>query len=235
MDMASRGAIVVCVQHHDGSASFARDEDGVEVVPFLKVHVGDSVAETRSRQLSHRVSETQNVLKGLGSGELLKKLCGSREEIDSLRCQYERIPVTLAGHSFGAATVFATAMAERTSPTDGVQISSVVCLDLWHEPIGEHVSEYRYKRGLHTLPPTLLIDSENWDLWESSANWQKAELFPETRGIVVREVVRHTDHISASDIALLAPSFFRKKYATAEPRNVIAMMASRILEHSAAK
>lgn len=278
MDMAARGAIVIVPEHQDGSSCFSRDvhhttHDACTPHKHCPAPCGSAQErQFREDQLNQRRREIEAVLRSISSGRLHNALCHSEQDIIDLK---ERSPggipqVALVGHSFGGATVLATAIALATTRDETlrgrVRVHSVACFDTWHLPLQyttlAHIRElcgYNYPSGLHAeiprgtrLPPLLLLESEAWEKWAPSANFQReliaayqgaaasvAEIIePGTSPVqhddvpsVAREVTFGTDHMSCCDVSVLSPVLSRKRHMKLKPRQQITIWARRVLQH----
>ncbi len=252
MDLAARGAIVVCPQHGDGSASFCRDgeEPDMEVVMLKQLQPGEDEARLREQQLQTRVKECLRVIGAIETGSLLHKMfCTSGELQEFAACSAVRI--VLAGHSFGAATALATAVrvvemrnggsSPSSSPSpslaDRLQISHVVCNDLWHLPLAPVLPLLRANnsRLAALMPPVLLQESVQWDRWAENKCFELELLTTLGPSVVQRMVMEHTDHLSFSDVGVLSPYISRKPYGRGSSRKKITAFASQILSFVATK
>ena len=242
MDLAARGAIVFCLQHGDGSTSFSREgeEPDMEVIMYRKLQPSENEVSVRESQLQTRVKEVFRLLSAIENGSVLHKMFCSSNDMQAFLA-HDEVRIILAGHSFGAATALASAvrLLEQRDATgacshvpDRVQISHVICNDLWHLPLSFVCPLLDANRKLVAkLPPLLLQESVHWERWSENKNFE-VELV-RTLGtaapFVQRVVMDGTDHMSFSDIGVLSPVVSRKKYARGSSRKKITAFASQLL------
>ncbi|MES1908078.1 MAG: hypothetical protein MHM6MM_001083 [Cercozoa sp. M6MM] len=118
---SSRGYLVVCVEHGDGTASLAQTETGrlqyyLHPKPDMEF---TTRMKWRRRQLRRRVAEIRAVLEAL------------QEWHEDGMCRIDFDRISLLGHSFGAATVLTAAALEKPG-----RLHAVLAHDPWMEPIG---------------------------------------------------------------------------------------------------
>lgn len=197
MDMAARGAIVIVMEHQDGSSCFTRDvhnaadETCTPLKPCPAPAGSPQERQFREEQLQHRVKETEAVLRMIAAGDMFHALCLTQEDITDVghRCPGGVPQVALVGHSFGGATVLSTAVGLCTqNPRDeslkGLHVHAVTAFDAWHLPLQyttlARIRELcRYDRNVNAedpprqLPHLLLLESESWERWSPSASFQR--------------------------------------------------------------
>lgn len=203
-DLASMGAIVICVQHTDGSACFAltppegnrgdipvSHQRGIpyEIAPADDAENGFPFRQTQLK--AKRTPELSRVIE-FATGAALRTLLGVSQ--DSER---GAVPVTLIGHSFGGTTVVSTAA--RAATVIREKIASVVALDLWTEPLANDEFNTALQQNA-SLPPLLLLDSQHWERWQANLD-NELHLISAWRNAgssVIREVRNQTDHLTLS-------------------------------------
>ena len=115
-ELASHGAVVVAMEHKDGSAVYSETDDG-EALPFTppaKDASGDDSAG-RERQQRQRVAEVRALLDGM-------------DEVAARALRHAKVDrrrVALVGHSFGASTAL------RVATELGACVKAVVASDPW--------------------------------------------------------------------------------------------------------
>ncbi|EPY27120.1 1-alkyl-2-acetylglycerophosphocholine esterase [Angomonas deanei] len=238
MNLASRGAIVVAVDHMDASAAFCRDETNsfrIELDTTKKWERAD-----REPQLVQRVKELQETLRRFSqTNEVFEAVCGSAKDAEVFR--NKQYGVALVGHSFGGASVLATALAEETAAHG--KVSAVVGLDPWHIPLdGPLFAEPIEKGTKKYTTPTLLFHSQSWYVWPESWDFfeklektVKAQTFTSAEKEKLAEATNKTHtamleswynqqktagtgHLSYTDMSVLSPVIFRKPYMTAKAK-----------------
>lgn len=190
IDLAARGAIVFAMTHMDTSAAYCRDSSGSFGVSF-----NDRLQwlpDDREPQLRQRIRETVSTLGRLTSGELLR--AAGYAEDDVHRFLSTQPTVTLLGHSFGGATVLATALAEHNADdvrrgTRRNAIGAVVALDPWHIPLQRGLFMEPIQRGdQQYATPTLQFHSEEWIRLRDSF-----EFFTRVKDVVLAQKLNEAD------------------------------------------
>eukprot|EP00672_Neobodo_designis_P021819 CAMPEP_0174832372 /NCGR_PEP_ID=MMETSP1114-20130205/3643_1 /TAXON_ID=312471 /ORGANISM="Neobodo designis, Strain CCAP 1951/1" /LENGTH=482 /DNA_ID=CAMNT_0016066231 /DNA_START=35 /DNA_END=1483 /DNA_ORIENTATION=+ len=232
-DLAANGAVVLALQHTDGSAAFALEQpegttDG-EVVPAARQEPityrapppsgTDAELEFRQTQLLRkRVPELQHVMRFVAAGRLHDALhCPAGSFAAQYTAKKRPVPIALIGHSFGGATVVAASALHppRKIPTDldgpwmtdlrkTVTVSACVSLDCWAYAV--HPWLQRTLDGAAgPLPPLAFHDSQHWERWSSN----KRELedmvgwWQNTGAVATRTHKLETDHLTLSVISSL--------------------------------
>ncbi|KAG8348638.1 putative phospholipase A2-like protein [Trypanosoma vivax] len=227
MDLAARGAVVVCIGHSDGSASFMREESGHgEEIPFkvLKMDASD-----REPQLAQRIAETRQVLKYVAEADFWTALGYPKEDVMPFIAR--PFGVHLAGHSFGGATVLATALQESQEES-GTNVKTVFTFDPWMLPLQ---NAYFYnpivEEGKKYTIPTHSLHSEQWardtSSWEFFRRVSVAVTShpchamlseSEKSAFFVTEKKGGTNHQSFTDLCLLSPVFHGCRSSMEPPR-----------------
>lgn len=232
MDLAAQGAVVVAVQHRDGSAAFARDEhDDSDFVELRKVPHPDEELAFRESQLQTRIDEVRKTLDVIEDGSLLFEslLCADCSP-DVWKSAIRN--VSLVGHSFGAATVLGTTAAEWSDrKRRGIKLNSATMLDVWGFPVKNMfmTTFAEPQTNLERLPQLTFIDSDQWQRWKENMDFEQhvlATLGPRA----TRIWEPNTDHLTASDMGLLTPVLSRRPYKTADDRAIIFKWAKAIFD-----
>ncbi len=136
-ELASRGIIVVALEHRDGSASMTVDKDG-RVFPYVTGPSGVTLPmvdyEFRSAQIRHRINEIKAacnflaVLNETGKPVSVVDKGPSGSWLKSLKGRLLLDRISLVGHSFGAATCLAAAQ-------QMLNVSCCIAFDPWMFPL----------------------------------------------------------------------------------------------------
>lgn len=241
MDLAALGAIVVCVQHCDGSSCFALARstdraattiDDFKPVPFLpvpkkKAVPGREIRQTPEQQLRQRqliecrIPELSAVISRIHSGELLPALgFHTCKSINPIR------PAVM-GHSFGGATVVGAAIKDALLQ----RISSVVALDFWSVPSSWMRDKIVSMPMRQLLSPLLFLDSQEWHMWAANREMEN-DIGMLWGKRCARRWTQSTDHLSMTDAAFLFNIIFaRKWYCSADDRLQTALWAAQAFHH----
>ncbi|SCU64323.1 phospholipase A1, putative [Trypanosoma equiperdum] len=228
LDLAARGAIVICLGHCDNSASFMRDSSGKESEVPLKDYGWEVPA--REAQVAQRVSEVRGTLQRLTEKDFWTTLGYINSDIDKFLSK--PLQVHLAGHSFGGATVLAAALEENQNPVKGVSVKSVYTFDPWMLPIqNEHFCNPLSDGRKSYTVPTVTVHSDDWV--KDSESW---EFFKRMKALVLEQsayaslnevekqalfgivVTKNTNHLSLVDVSVLSPVMHGNIWATVSPR-----------------
>ncbi|KAK9727637.1 hypothetical protein K7432_001671 [Basidiobolus ranarum] len=203
-EIASHGFIVCAVEHRDGSANAsALPKTEREIVSYRWPPVNDIDAEYhfRREQLLFRVLEIQQtvqMLQKLNNGEII----GTEKETQ-FQNRLDISNVVMAGHSFGAATVIETLIAEKTFFKCGI------LLDPWVLALEHESGNWRGELVPTLDRPVLTINSEGFTQWKESFD----TLLPFINANTHREhspflTVNNSLHMNQSDF----PMLFRTVY-----------------------
>ncbi|EEY54104.1 uncharacterized protein PITG_20138 [Phytophthora infestans T30-4] len=122
-ELASHGNVVVVLNHCDGSACVCSPEPGrveyyQQITPEVRDDINGAGFRFRNGQLQQRVSEVRAVL------DAIKQ----EATVDSVFSRCDLTSVSVAGHSFGAATALSAAHQDA-------RFKKMVLLDAWMEPL----------------------------------------------------------------------------------------------------
>ena len=195
--MAEHGYIVVSLTHSDGSAVGAKSHDG-NVIPYdISFHKKKNYPEAeqaRRKQILQRIQECQKITQHLilHSNNILTNTTASNKNL-SLSIDVDNI--LLMGHSYGGATVLATALQQQPQIYKGV---------IAHDPATGWIpdTEREILYNYHTKDDNddekikmLLLYSQQW----YDAKWGGIQKLP------TAQYVKGTHHSDFSDICFLLP------------------------------
>jgi len=216
--LASEGFVVIALEHRDGTgpAVVVRSETGkMSTKHYLKPeqvtwpeNASASQFTLREDQLLFRtreIYEAHNAFAKMVSGEEADLHMLDESEYnpavwkDRVQCKED---ITLAGHSFGGATVL-TLLGNPPPNNNPLPISRVICLDPWVEPIAGFVPPLD-----ETRPPIIVLNSEGFTLWTGHferlhkiiSDWKTANASHGTLLTIVR-----SEHQSFSDFPVILP------------------------------
>jgi platelet-activating factor acetylhydrolase len=203
-EMASRGIIVVALEHRDGSASMTIDQKG-KVFPYQAGPSGLNLPlidyDYRAAQLRYRNREMLSTVKFIESidrtgdfnsivvtSSSLPQILGQFKE----RILLERLILT--GHSFGASTCLMAAQEIK-------QVSTCVAWDPWMFPMPKPALAVN-----RTDIDTLLIINEKFTLSENDAAIQNyINAFRNTERLFGKVQMLTCGHMDQSDLASIVP------------------------------
>ncbi|KAL4093519.1 hypothetical protein PRIC1_010953 [Phytophthora ramorum] len=191
-ELASHGHVVVVPNHCDGSACVCSPEPGrIEYYQQITAQVRDDVDGAgfrfRNGQLQQRVSEVRAVL------DAIKRDATA----DSVFTHCDLTNVSVAGHSFGAATAL-------TAAHQDARFKKMVLLDAWMEPLDGDVRD-----GLGPRVPALHLMSEHFLHWRPNAESTERHARGCTHAQSRLTWLRDTRHNNFSDIPVFSPTLNR--------------------------
>lgn len=204
-EMASRGMVVLALEHRDGSASMTIDQKG-KVYPYQFGPSGLSLPmvdyDFRSAQLQHRIKELQSTTQFIESlheaGDFASIILSSAKLPETLKQFKGRLlteRLILMGHSFGGATCMASAQ----------QLRNVHCCMAW--------DPWMFPMPQPNLPvtrtnlDTLLIINEKFVFSENDVAIQKfIDDFRFTDKCFGKARMLGCGHMDQSDLASIIPS-----------------------------
>lgn len=174
-EVASIGAVVVSIEHKDGTAVFTTTSDGHSVPYAAPASVGKDSHDYRWRhlQVTRRVAELSALLDGFQGALVGTSLGGGAVQIDTKR-------VSLIGHSFGGATVLE--MAGHCAMKD--RVKAVAALDPWMMPMSPEAYEGLAAPTLMLLTQSMMYPKNAQDIrrcLRGVANKGSAALFLEAK------------------------------------------------------
>jgi len=159
-DLAASGHIVLAVEHGDGTASYAEDEESGEKIPYRGPPNGmpytrEKVAEFRKPFLEFRKQEIKEILNFIRQPREhgFQGLLGTKEEVVlEIFDAAQTDKIWLSGHSFGGASTFVVGQDEELHE----YFQGLILLDLWPFPVPFEVTEKGFRK------PTISILSEQF-------------------------------------------------------------------------
>ncbi|KAG2764870.1 hypothetical protein PC129_g22392 [Phytophthora cactorum] len=190
--LASHGYVVVVPNHCDGSACVCSPEPGrIEYYQQITAEVRDDIDGAgfrfRNGQLQQRVSEVRAVLDAIKQNATA----------DSVFRRCDLTNVSVAGHSFGAATAL-------TAAHQDARFKKMVLLDAWMEPLDHDVRD-----GLGPRVPALHLMSEHFLHWRPNAESTERHARGCTHARSRLTWLRGTRHNNFSDIPVFSPTVNR--------------------------
>jgi len=191
-ELASHGHVVVVPNHCDGSACVCSPEPGrieyyQQITPEVRDDVDGAGFRFRNGQLQQRVSEVRAVLDAIQQ----------EASVDSIFSKCDLANVSIAGHSFGAATALSAAHRDA-------RFKKMVLLDAWMEPLDGDVRD-----GLGSRVPALHLMSEHFLHWRPNAESTERHARGCTHSHSRLAWLRGTRHNNFSDIPVFSPTLNR--------------------------
>jgi len=223
-EIASCGAIVIALEHEDGSGIFATNRETGEPVPYAMELPADCdplafrqpFLEQHAKEISTAVATIRSMARGDGVGGQSQ----SREEAAVVAVLRNGDPeqLSLIGHSFGATGVVRHLrhLVERSSsgPAGLSDYKGVLLMDLWSAPLLEEDLTFPWPSQV----PVAFLISEGWHNAGGTA----------TRRLIQRSgasclgaaAVRGTYHQWISESHQFAPGWLLKRIHIAGPGDV---------------
>ena len=194
-DLASRGYVVFMPTHNDHSASISILP--TRTVAYQPAH-GASEKSIRSAGLTRRVQELSWLMELLTGGKTRLPFEAAHLQTMLEQCDTQR--VGLLGHSFGAATVMATAAWEQMrakAEARPCRVAAVVSHDQWMLPVYDGIKDVRL------TVPTLITVSQGFRDWDGNYSVLRAlyRSFPSEVGSRML-LVKRSRHSNFSDVGL---------------------------------
>lgn len=200
--MAERGYIVVSLTHSDGSAVGAKAHDGKTIPYDISYHREKNYPDAekaRRKQILQRIQECQKITKHLiqYSTNILTNTTATTTNNIVLPIDVDNI--LLMGHSYGGATVLATALQQQQQQGEKQIYKGVIAHDPATGWIPDTEREILYNH--HTTDPDdkqikmLFLYSQQW----YDMKWGGVQQIPSA------QYISGTHHSDFSDICLLLP------------------------------
>ncbi|CAI5781582.1 platelet-activating factor acetylhydrolase 2, cytoplasmic [Podarcis lilfordi] len=213
VEMASRGFVVMALEHRDHSASatyfckldpetpdFPEAQIREEWLSYQGVPKGQKEFRFRNPQLHQRANECIRGLKlirSIDSGKDVVNLLRTDFDLSVLKDNVDLSKVSVMGHSFGGTTAVLALVKEA-------QFKCAVALDAWMFPLENSV----YPK---VTKPVLFVNTESFQTAESVAKMKKiSAVSKETKVITILGTV----HQSQTDFTFLAGNLVNKVFRT---------------------
>lgn len=226
-ELASSGAVVVALEHEDGSSIVAYDRETGEAIEYIEQPPWpyDTVAFNRPF-LEKRVQELESTIKGLkacvsrgrGGDETASSAPGAAAGEAASEAALAEVlrggdleRMLLVGHSFGSAGVLHCLRDLAAGGAWGSGVRGAVLMDLWPGPISKDTSGADFDSiGAELRTPFVLLQSEFWE----SLKWYKPSCrrLARAAGCLAAGVVRGTAHHWVSDTHLWAPAWLLRRF-----------------------
>ncbi|KAJ3029254.1 UNVERIFIED_CONTAM: Platelet-activating factor acetylhydrolase [Siphonaria sp. JEL0065] len=192
-NLASRGFLVLSIEHRDGSACASARFNYYEAIPYHKPPPeGPDAVRFRQMQLKQRVEEIKEayrLLELLNEGVSVNNILGN--QLPQLQGRLDLKNSVIIGHSYGAATVLGV-LQEEIQP-----FSCGIALDPWMYPV---------PTSTPIASPLLSIQCEKFH-WRKNLKSFQAIWVASTSPLNEFVVVKNTKHNAISDFALIFPKF----------------------------
>ncbi|XP_028594622.2 platelet-activating factor acetylhydrolase 2, cytoplasmic [Podarcis muralis] len=213
VEMASRGFVVMALEHRDHSASatyfckldpetpdFPEAQIREEWLSYQGVPKGQKEFRFRNPQLHQRANECIRGLKlirSIDSGKDVVNLLRTDFDLSVLKDNVDLSKVSVMGHSFGGTTAVLALVKEA-------QFKCAVALDAWMFPLENSV----YPK---VTKPVLFVNTESFQTAESVAKMKKiSAVSKETKVITILGTV----HQSQTDFTFLAGNLVNRVFRT---------------------
>lgn len=210
-ELAAIGAIVVAVEHEDGSASYATTAVG-RVVDYKKPGRDLTLAEImafRSPCLEKRLCEYDCTLRALV--EISRGTLAAEPALQEILRIGDPERLFLAGHSFGAAGVWNFLLNRSHAGTLLPSIKGALFYDIWVQPLPGQDADGNENWKLPPDLPAIQVRSKTWAFaqWEGMQE-RFSKIFKENE-FLASVWVDGTQHQWISDCPLWVPSFLARK------------------------
>ncbi|XP_035204421.1 platelet-activating factor acetylhydrolase-like, partial [Stegodyphus dumicola] len=221
LELASQGYVVAALEHRDYSAcmsffyerqSSATDKNLTDHsscqeklvkrwMLFRKVKQGKGEYSIRNQQVHHRAKECSlalNILSAINAAEpVANVLDTSKLPLESFKGMLNLGKVSVAGHSFGGATVIATMATDK-------RFKAGLGLDTWMLPFTEETSIFR-----KVQQPMLFINMEKF---QTRANLKVMKMMESTKSLRVIITLKGTVHLNQCDVPFLCDKTMRRLF-----------------------
>nr|XP_032658748.1 platelet-activating factor acetylhydrolase 2, cytoplasmic isoform X2 [Chelonoidis abingdonii] len=212
-EMASRGFLVMALEHRDHSACatyFCKAEAGgcnsleaalpEEWIPFRRVQEGQKEFHFRNPQVHQRANECVRGLRlvqDISSGKAVTNVLHKGFDLSALKESVDLTKVAVMGHSFGGATAILALSKED-------HFSCAVALDAWMFPLK---NDFYHK----VTKPVLFINTEKFQTTESVAKMKRLSSRNRQTKIIT---ILGSVHLSQTDFTFLAGNLLNRLFQT---------------------
>ncbi|XP_070620937.1 platelet-activating factor acetylhydrolase 2, cytoplasmic [Erythrolamprus reginae] len=212
-EMASRGFLVMALEHRDRSASatyFCKLDPETPDLPETHMHEewltyrrlprDQKEFHFRNPQLHQRANECKRgfrLIQSIDNGKAVTNLLRSDFDLTTLKDNVDLTKAVVMGHSFGGATAMLALVKEA-------QFKCAVALDAWMLPLEHSV----YPK---VTKPVLFINTESFQTADSVAKMKKICATSSESKIIT---ILGTVHQSQTDFTFLAGNLVNKVYKT---------------------
>lgn len=212
-ELASIGAIVVAVEHEDGSGVFATDASTQEPIEYIQPPEDAGIVEFR-RPFLQRVNELNATISSIGALALGD---GDDEtDISIILRLANPHQIVHVGHSFGSASVFRYLQGLRQLPAENQSISQplgALLLDLFAESLAEPTASW-------SVPvPIALVNSEEFATSELEAPLHQKITTENPQNTIAFTYFRGTLHQWVSESHLFLPAWLLQTIGLMGPGN----------------
>lgn len=209
-ELASLGAIVIAIEHEDGSGAFAVDGKTGAHIPYVDPPMDVDAVAFRHPFLERRVEELK------ATTATIQRMAAKGS--DALDCETELLTVLrcgdpeqllLIGHSFGAAGIlrYLRRLTDTAAPSD---YRGIILLDSWPDPLLEE--DLRVGQSLSIA----LVISEQW---ARTRRYVQAcrKTMASCKGCSAAVIVRGAYHQWISESSYFAPAWFLRRIGIMGP------------------
>ncbi|XP_032084348.1 platelet-activating factor acetylhydrolase 2, cytoplasmic [Thamnophis elegans] len=211
IEMASRGFLVMALEHRDRSASATyfckldtEDPNETQIheewLSYRRVPRDQKEFPFRNPQLHQRANECKRafrLIQSINSGKAVANLLRMDFDLSTLKDNVDLTKAVVMGHSFGGATAVLALVKEA-------QFKCAVALDAWMYPLENSV----YTK---VTKPVLFINTESFQTAESVAKMKKISTNSSESKIIT---ILGTIHQSHTDFTFLAGNLVNRVFKT---------------------
>jgi len=126
-EVASTGAIVLALEHEDGTACYAQEADTGHLIPYVKTDSREPFLDKRVTEITSSVASIQATARAPPTGAN-----SSEAALAAVLRQGDPGNMLLIGHSFGGSSMVRYARRVKNNP-----FRAFLFLDMWTEPLQE--------------------------------------------------------------------------------------------------
>ncbi|ETE68065.1 Platelet-activating factor acetylhydrolase 2, cytoplasmic, partial [Ophiophagus hannah] len=199
IEMASRGFLVMALEHRDRSASatyFCKLDPEAPGLHETQMHE-EWLTYRRLHQRANECKRGYRLIQSINSGKVVANLLRSDFDLSVLKDNVDLTKAVVMGHSFGGATAVLALVKEA-------QFKCAVALDAWMFPLENSV----YPK---VTKPVLFINTESFQTAESVAKMKKINTTSSESKIIT---ILGTIHQSHTDFTFFAGNLVNRVYKT---------------------